>query len=292
MIPLLNNTEHQKFLELNGYLKLHLLNESIINKLIDFANKQGIVNNNDCFASNTVLSKEQNKIISKEITTILKENIKNVFINEEYHGGTFLIKRKENGELFLHQDNTIVDNTLDTAYYLWIPLEDVNRNNGCMYVLPGSHNYFNNYVSYSLKNRDIHRNLIPSKYLKDIEMKRGEVLIFSSRLFHGSYKNKFLKNRIAINVLLTNKGAQLVYYNKIDATTISKYLIQPLDYLNSYNEYSKGNLPTNAIFEKNILYNNLLIDHTVLYKKLTNKNFPKYKEIIFKITDFFSNILN
>lgn len=290
MKPLLKNIEHQSFLDNNGYIKLPFLEEQEINELNAFYSKQEIINNTPCFASNTILAKDQNKAISDTILHNIRNKADNLFTNYEIHGGTFLIKGKKNGELSLHQDSTIVDNENDSAYFLWIPLENVTKSNGCMFVIPKSHLFFNNYVSYSLKNEDINRKYVPSNFIEDIEMNKGEILIFSSRLFHGSYTNKTDKKRVAINVLLTNKNASLVYYNKKTDTTISKYIIAPVDYLNSYNDYSKGNLPSNAVFEKDINYTHQIIDHRTLYQKIKRKKMPLMLELAYLTNNKMSKI--
>lgn len=278
MLQLFKDINHHNSFQRNGYLVLSSLSEQAIDDIAGFFHKQDIVNNNDCFASNIVLSQEQNKKISERLVDFAETNINDIFIHHEFVGGNFLIKRKEHGELHIHQDNTLVDDTSDDAYFLWIPFTDVDQKNGCMFVIPGSHKFPKNYVSYSLKSPDVDRRKLPEAFVRKIEMKKGDVLIFSYKLLHGSYKNDTDTKRVAVNILVTNKGAQLLYYNKRDDHSISEYHITKEAFLNSYESYSKGHLPTGAIHQKDIMYSHVKIDHKYIYKQITHKNYPVYLE--------------
>lgn len=87
--------------------------------------------------------------------------------------------------LDLHTDvrgKGMYDSTLGITI-LWY-LTDTNIENGCTFIVPGSHNIFlkeadNSYVT----DRDF-KNKIP------IEAKAGDVIIFDQGLWHGSYENK------------------------------------------------------------------------------------------------------
>lgn len=39
----------------------------------------------------------------------------------------------------MHQDSTYLLNEPDTIKGYWIPFQDVNKENGCIWVIPGSH---------------------------------------------------------------------------------------------------------------------------------------------------------
>lgn len=39
----------------------------------------------------------------------------------------------------MHQDSTYLLNEPDTIKGYWIPLQDVKKENGCIWVIPGSH---------------------------------------------------------------------------------------------------------------------------------------------------------
>lgn len=43
------------------------------------------------------------------------------------------------GTVTMHQDSTYLLSEPDSIFGWWIPLEDANQENGCIWVLPGSH---------------------------------------------------------------------------------------------------------------------------------------------------------
>lgn len=46
---------------------------------------------------------------------------------------------RKGGKVTMHQDSTYLLNEPDTIKGFWIPLQDVNKENGCIWVIPGSH---------------------------------------------------------------------------------------------------------------------------------------------------------
>lgn len=46
---------------------------------------------------------------------------------------------RKGGKVTLHQDSTFLYNEPDTTKGYWIPLQDVSVENGCIWVIPGTH---------------------------------------------------------------------------------------------------------------------------------------------------------
>jgi hypothetical protein len=292
MEPLLKNIEHQTFLDNNGYIKLPFLEEEAVLELTNLAKIENIINETDCYASNTVSEQEKNNRITKQIHLILGKHLERLFIDYSCYGGTFLIKTNQNGELGYHQDTTIVNPEKDRMYYFWIPLQDVNRRNGCLFLIEKSHLFFNNYFSYSYFNADIKRNKLPYKYGKDIEMKAGEIFIFSSRLFHGSYRNYSKIPRLAVQSIITAKDASLVYYFQKNNQTCEEYEVSPSSYLNSYHDYKNGGLPADAKLNRSFLYKHIVVDFKQLYAMASGKPYTEYTRWFTFLQTRFSDLLN
>jgi phytanoyl-CoA hydroxylase len=92
----------------------------------------------------------------------------------------------------LHQDSQYYGKPTQHAKIItvWIPLVDVDENNGCLYVIPGSHRWKlfeserdENQGMRSFENPEDHVKAIPQP------MKCGDILFFSNMTFHGSKVN-------------------------------------------------------------------------------------------------------
>jgi ubiquinone/menaquinone biosynthesis C-methylase UbiE len=134
--------------------------------------------------------------------------------------GHFIVKRgrPDAGFLDLHQDFNFVDHSLHRAVHAWIALADVDQQNGCLTVLPGSHKLAH-HISAMGVNATPYDSCRP--LLNDckvgIPMKAGEALFFDERTLHGSYPNKSPDVRIAMGAVFLPKGVKQRLYVTDDA---------------------------------------------------------------------------
>ncbi|MBI1286611.1 MAG: hypothetical protein GC178_03440 [Flavobacteriales bacterium] len=106
--------------------------------------------------------------------------------------------RGEAGELFVHQDMAQVDESKYSQVGIWIPLVDVNIENGTLGILPYSH--------FSIPpHRSLYHQLPYSKiydrvhsYMQPLNIKAGDLLLFDIRLLHNSFINLTDNPRISI----------------------------------------------------------------------------------------------
>ena len=103
----------------------------------------------------------------------------------------------------LHQDSQYYGKRSRYAHIItvWIPLVDVDEENGCLYVIPGSNAW--DLVDSA---RDINMNM---RSFEDVEargtpiplpMNRGDILLFSNMTFHGSKINQTEEVRWSIDI--------------------------------------------------------------------------------------------
>jgi hypothetical protein len=277
----------------NGYAVIPILKEPLLSMLKEYYYNLKIENNTNCLAANIVLAEEQNNEINNFMIEHIRSPLEIFFKNFIMYGASFSIKKNHHPELQLHLDPTNIDEEKDCAYTIWIPIIDVSKENGTMYVIPKSHLFFKSYISYTLPSCLIDRQLILNKYVKTINLKAGEGLIFTSKLLHGSFINSTMQDRPIIILTISNKNAKFVYYNKKNHNTITEYIVDPNDLMNSYGKFSIGELPSNAIFSKDINYNYKEIDCIDLYKKLLKTNNTLVINIIIfikRIIRWFGNI--
>ncbi len=128
-------------------------------------------------------------------------------------GGAYFIKPPtKESELLPHQDNPVVDERKSYAVFTWIPLHDVEVNNGTLWVLPGSHLWGN--VERSQHIPWAFRNLCQSlkKYMVPLELKRGDMICFDPSIIHGSGVNKGERTRLVLSGALLPKQLVQVDY--------------------------------------------------------------------------------
>ncbi|MCC6371005.1 MAG: phytanoyl-CoA dioxygenase family protein [Bacteroidia bacterium] len=114
-----------------------------------------------------------------------------------------------------HQDWSFVDEEEFCSATVWVPLQDVNKNNGALGVIKGSHKLF----SYQRQSPSPQAKTVLSPhaftlfpFVEVIEMKAGEALIFDNRTIHASPPNISGKTRIAAGIGITQKQAQLLHF--------------------------------------------------------------------------------
>jgi ectoine hydroxylase-related dioxygenase (phytanoyl-CoA dioxygenase family) len=95
-----------------------------------------------------------------------------------------------------HQDNSYLNIKKGCAVNVQLMLSDSNKDNGSLYVYPGSNAEeilpFEQKISYgdAAGNQPGNNCIIPSKYSKiDLEFKKGDLLFLHGNLIHGSYPN-------------------------------------------------------------------------------------------------------
>jgi hypothetical protein len=105
---------------------------------------------------------------------------------------------KASGRLGLHQDVSLVDHNKHPNINVWVPLCDVDLNNGCLLVADGTQQ-LNLLCSIPPPTEPLvpfERDLAPP-YVIGVPMKAGEGFIFDSRLLHASEGNYSDHDRVA-----------------------------------------------------------------------------------------------
>jgi ectoine hydroxylase-related dioxygenase (phytanoyl-CoA dioxygenase family) len=157
--------------------------------------------------------------------------------------GNFMVKEPdESSAMKIHQDWTYVDENLHNSFAFWIPLCDLNTENGAFNVVPYSHKAENlqrgpgTFCPFYE-----HKELIEQKFSKTIYLKAGEAVCWNHRLAHYSPANRSSEERIAVTIIIVPKNVEAFHYIKPDSENkIYKYSVSD----NFYNTYKIGHLPT------------------------------------------------
>ena len=182
---------------------------------------------------------KRNKTFSDKIFEMLNDIWESIFLNYKPLIAHYAVKKGGNDGLFnLHQDWSIVREELYGVLHCWIPLQDVNKENGTLAVLPQSHLCFHNYRSGTCPIRFLPFDAFEKKVLH-IEAKAGDVVLYHPALFHGSEANKSEVERLALVAAITHPLASKVYHHDIDGE-IWAYEMTDEDLFGRLDDLAKG----------------------------------------------------
>ncbi|MCG9895474.1 MAG: phytanoyl-CoA dioxygenase family protein [Fimbriimonadaceae bacterium] len=119
----------------------------------------------------------------------------------------------------LHQDNTYLKAKPGTCLAAWTALEDIDEENGCMVVVPGSQN-LEIMCQVEREGLDLQQwtnwetPLGPGQQAVPVHMKAGDCLFFNGSLIHGSGMNR-TEDRFRVTLI--------GHYISAEATQVAKY---------------------------------------------------------------------
>ena len=148
-------------------------------------------------------------------------------------------KAKGLGEVPVHQNWTFVDEDKGRSVSVWIPLQDVNHENGTLEVVPGTHANFHKYRSPTIP--WVFENIttqIKEKYMLPLELKVGQAAIIDDSILHYSSENKTDNPRVAIQLILKPADMPAIFYyfdkanEKLEVFQANKDFFFDLDVVN------------------------------------------------------------
>lgn len=266
------NSDLQKEFCKNGFVTLPKQATSLILQILsEEANK--IPNKGKgAFQYSTMLkSEEENIKTHKKLSEVLREHLCDHLFNQyKLYSSTFLIKPPMNqSEMNLHQDWSFTIEKQYTAATIWIPLDDVDVDNGCVFALPSTHLIKNNFRSHTLPSSRIKRNEQLDPYIQSFPLKKGDILIFNPAVFHGSYPNQTLQNRIAFAITIMPQNAPLVYADKLNDNQIKLHYLEDTAILQQITSIV-NNLPIKSSDQQIIPIKNSIISEQEILKYLNH----------------------
>lgn len=218
--------------EKKGYVKIPFLSEEEIKTLQEAFEEISIkgfeLNNKKEIQFGTLSENIGLKVFQNEKIKSCFEKAAQKHLNKYKHTiGTFIIKAIGADAFGPHLNETYVDENKYHSIVVWIPLSDINQNHGTLWVVEESHNKFNFLIHrhrISLYFDHLREYLLKNKFLKPIDVKQGEAIIFHDRLIHYSSSNKSNKPRIVAAAFMRPEPATMVRY-EVDKRkkTIAEY---------------------------------------------------------------------
>ncbi|MEX0812895.1 MAG: phytanoyl-CoA dioxygenase family protein [Chitinophagales bacterium] len=239
--PIFKSEISNNALKEKGYAVVPYLKEVEIKELSDFFYQNHPNLPEGMYASSHAKDFAFRQKMNDKIQSVCKRAAAENFQEAKVLGATFMVKSKgENGALQPHQDWNIVDEKQFNSYNIWLPLVDVDEDNGTLLILPDSHQWFKNIRGQNIPSS--YENVTDEvwKYLRPIKMKAGEALIYDHRLLHASGINRNDQPRLVIVSGLIPEAAEMRYYYGRE-NNIEEYACTPEFYFNeNINEGPKG----------------------------------------------------
>ncbi len=219
MKPLFKNIEQQAFFEENGYIKLPALDADDIESLKTLYTTLGFKDEKG-YGFHVGMDNKDKKVVSEmmhEIKRIALPKVQNYLEEVQLFTTSFVVKDPNpQGVVPPHQDWSFVEDEENyCSVTCWIPLQDVNIENGCMGVIKGSNHFFDAFrpspspqVGGAIKEHMF--TIFP--FLQLVEMKAGEALIFNNKTIHASPPNTTDETRLAVGLGFTQKEAKICHY--------------------------------------------------------------------------------
>jgi ectoine hydroxylase-related dioxygenase (phytanoyl-CoA dioxygenase family) len=131
----------------------------------------------------------------------------------------------------LHRDYSFTDTRRHTAVHLWFPLVDVDKTNGCLQVVSGSHKLVESPYAvneYPQVFGDV-LDLLYRDFTTTVPMAAGSVVAYDSRLFHASGENSSATTRPACVAILLPKGVRprVYVWEGVSRTTFEVLQVTP-----------------------------------------------------------------
>ncbi len=213
MQQILSNIALDQTLATEGFVVVPFIAEAQVLELRDYftANHAAAIPGFYATAHSTDITFR--KKMNAQIKSVFEKPIAELFQNCTALGGSYVVKSKAQEErLHPHQDWNIVDETAYRSFNIWVPLVDLNQNNGAIRVAPASHLWVDSFRGPNIPDCLAEFNETIWQQMKTLEMKAGEALIYDHRLYHASFPNHTDEPRIATVFGIVPKDAQLFYY--------------------------------------------------------------------------------
>lgn len=216
--PRLHDPAHEAALERDGYALADLLSARDVERAQALFDSFDTDVHRQAFGSSLQSGDlAYRQAVDRGLKALLQPHVDRVFNGYRLCFANFTLKQPRNGlgEMPFHQDPTFVDETRFQSLGIWCPLIDVDPENGCLFVVPGSQRLNRGprgpFTSFPYEGL---APLIREKHLVPVRMRAGQALVFCQKVFHTSPPNRGSRTRVCATALLAPHGAGLRFYDQ------------------------------------------------------------------------------
>lgn len=213
MLQVFKSKDIQDSFEKNGFVVLPFYTQEEIKALTDLYHDLHPHDENGFFPSTFSKDKNYRSVADTQIRKIGQRSIEHYCQDIKVVCGAFIVKNKgEDSGMCVHQDMSLVDESIYTGINIWVPLVDLTIENGALFVLRGSHRMVPTYRGSSISEcfAPVMDEIID--FLEPVLVKAGEAVIFDQSIIHFSPPNYSDQIRIVTNTYFTQQAAQFRTY--------------------------------------------------------------------------------
>lgn len=258
----------QAFYSEQGYVILELSDTTILDELSAIIQRESIDFGKSFFYSMFGFNRRDSLKLKEAFTQILKATYEEFFMDYINRNESFLVKPSSlKEEMALHQDWSFTDLQKYQMGTFWLPLQDVNEENGCMVILPKSQNLANLYCSNTYETARIPIEALEGT--QTIPLKKGQVLFFNPAVFHGSLPNLTNQHRVVVTAQIYNEKAPYLYYHKKDEHHAQVFQLKDDDLYARMRDLIEGKLDHFSLLEE------VKYEHETVSRKMLNMKYLK-----------------
>lgn len=246
------NPEHEANFFKHGFTIVDVPNFTVLDELENvyhahtLSNKEGLQLTLKETASEVILNLHQQTIY------LIQPFLNSILLNHKIIASGYINKLPgKNNTSGLHRDPSFTNEQEHHTLLFWCPLTNTNLENGTIGIVPNSHKLFKGYKGmvygkYDFSNEDFE---IINRYGREIELKKGQAIIFNTALLHFSKQNKTNKERLVYSCfIIPSEAKPICYHFNPQMHSIDEYYANETLLLNYYSQFvNKAELPFERI---------------------------------------------
>lgn len=199
-----------------GYRVEPFLDASDIEALLGLHGDTTLNATTDHYNTARIATAETKRHIFEVVKARVEEKLRVLAPGYRMYLASFVIKKAggARGKLPMHPDPSVVNHGDDIGINVWIPLCDVDEQNGCLHVVEYSPR-FGHIAAVPPMNPspyDAVRKELEANYLTPVPMKAGTAFVFDTRTLHATEPNKAATDRVALFINMTPEGKAPRHY--------------------------------------------------------------------------------
>lgn len=182
-----------------------------------------------CWNSVYDLPVGKGKVISDALVKAAEPYLAKYFDNWKFPTAIFIVKNPgQNHESLIHRDDSMHDETQVEYRQCWVPLVDITKENGTLYVVPKSHKLFTDERPMFAPWAHAHLGKRLEKEFVYLYPKAGDLVVYFDKTLHGSLKNTTSETRPVFQGGLMHKDAEPLFtrYNAAK-NQVESYSVDP-----------------------------------------------------------------
>lgn len=173
----------------------------------------------DHYNSARIATAETKRHLFEEVRARVEGKLALIAPGYRMYLASFVVKKAggKRGNLPMHADPSVVNHGEDIGINVWVPLCDVDEQNGCLHVVEYSPR-FGHIAAVPPLNPSPYdgvRKELEANYLTPVPMKAGTAFVFDTRVLHATEPNKMESDRVAlfINMTPVDKAPRHYFWN-------------------------------------------------------------------------------